>query len=670
MTSVRLVFRNVRKNIREYAIYFLTLMLSVSLFYAFNSISTQTAFMDLSMYRAFFVKQLGEFISILSVLIAVILGFLIVYANQFILKRRKKELGIYMTLGMKKGRISWIFAGETLCVGFIALGVGLLLGVVLSQLLSLVSLRLFAVEITKFKFVFSVVAFQKTILCFAAIFVIVMLFNVRSVSSVKLIDLLTASRKNENTGNSSKALSLLLLFVSLGCIITACVLFMQNGILPSHTNKFFYVAGCALVLGTILLFYSISNVFVKLAQSNRNTYLKGLNTFFVRQIGSKIRTNHLVLVVICLLLTVAFGAVSIGTSTALAMNELSKADSPYDLNVMSPVAIDGDSDISAFLLSQGVDIQTYARDMSQISAYQADLTYGELFQGQEVNLWRIDEGLPATEITVVSISDFNRAMTLQGKSAYTLNENEFLLNCNYKGTIEYIEAALEKHQELTVGGVQLQRASEQLLDEAFFMNSIGTNDHGTLIVPEAVAQALPKGMNLLLVQYKSGADSGELLQKLLPIGLDENHSYRYAEKNMMYDMYYGANGSVSFLCCYIGLIFLLICAALLALKQLTETADNIRRYGLLQKLGADTEQINKTLLAQVAVFFAAPLAVACIFSAVLIKKAMQLVENMMNLHITTNVIFSIILFLLVYGSYFISTYLSCKRMVGERKLEV
>ena len=199
------------------------------------------------------------------------------------------------------------------------------------------------------------------------------------------------------------------------------------------------------------------------------------------------------------------------------------------------------------------------------------------------------------------------------------------------------------------------------------MTSIGNNDRGTLIVPDAVAHSLTKDVNVLLVQYRPDADSNEVLQKMIPIGLDDTHGYRYAEKNMMYDMFYGLNALVSFLCCYIGLIFLLICAALLALKQLTETTDNIYRYGLLQKLGAGKKQVNRTLLFQTAIFFAAPLAVAGIYSAVLMGKAMEIVEEFMNIHISTNMVFTVVIFLMVYGSYFIATYLSCKRMVTEHQ---
>ena len=667
MTSCKLIIKNVRKNIRDYLIYFLTLMISVSVFYAFNSISDQPAFSEMGMTKTLLYDQLGILLSTLTVLIAVVLAFLIIYANQFLLKRRKKELGLYMVLGMKKGRISRIFAGETFCVGVIALVTGLCLGVALSQGISLVALKLFAIELSKFQLVFSMGAFQKTALCFAVIFLLVMTFNVWSVSSVQLIDLLTAGRKNETSQNRSRLLPVLLFLVSLACILSSGVMFYRNGILPSRENRSFQVAGILLVAGTFLFFYSLSTVLVQVLRANSNVYLRGLNTFLVRQIGSKIRTNYFIMTIVCGLLTVTICAVSVGVSTALAMNELSGSATPYDLNVLSNVSMDGDSSILEYLASKDADLSGYAENMEQISIYEADFTYGSLFEGQNVELWPIDEGISDSGVSVLAVSDFNRALKMQGKEPVALTENQYLLNCNYKGTFQYVEKALESHADLVLAGIPLQRASDTVLEETYFMTSVGNNDRGSLIVPDAVVHSLTKDVNVLLVQYRPDADSDAVLQKMIPIGLDDTHGYRYAEKNMMYDMFYGLNALISFLCCYIGLIFLLICAALLALKQLTETTDNIYRYGLLQKLGAKKEQINRALLFQTAIFFAAPLAVAGIFSAVLMGKAMEIVEEFMNIHISTNLGFTVVLFLVVYGSYFLATYLSCKRMVVEHQ---
>lgn len=667
MTFCKLIMKNVGKNIRDYLIYFLTLMISVSVFYAFNSISDQPAFSEMGMTKTLLYDQLGILLSTLTVLIAVVLAFLIIYANQFLLKRRKKELGIYMMLGMKKGRISRIFAGETLCVGMLALVTGLCLGFMLSQGISLVALKLFAIEISKYRLVFSMGAFRKTAFCFAVIFLLVMVFNVRSVSGVQLIDLLTASRKNETSQGRSRFLPVLLFLVSCVCILSAGAMFYKNGILPSRENQSFQAAGILLVAGTFLLFYSLSAVLVRILRANSNVYLKGLNTFLVRQISSKIRTNVFLLTIVCGLLTVTICAVSVGVSTALAMNGLSKSATPYDLNVLSNVSLDGDGSISEYLASKDADLSVYAENMEQISIYEADFTYGSLFAGQDVKLWPIDEGILDSGVSVLGVSDFNRALAMQGKEPVILAENEYLLNCNYKGTFQYVEKALEGNADLMLAGIPLQRMSDTVLEETYFMTSVGNNDRGTLIVPDAVAHSLLKDVNVLLVQYRSDADSDAVLQKMIPIGLDDTHGYRYAEKNMMYDMFYGLNALVSFLCCYIGLIFLLICAALLALKQLTETTDNIYRYGLLQKLGAGKKQVGRTLLSQTAIFFAAPLVVAGIYSTVLMGKAMEVVEEFMNIHISTNMIFTVVIFLMVYGSYFLATYLSCKRMVTEHQ---
>ena len=354
-------------------------------------------------------------------------------------------------------------------------------------------------------------------------------------------------------------------------------------------------------------------------------------------------------------------------ASMIAGGKLSQAATPYDLTVISDVSIDGDSDITDYLATCDVQMSDYAKNMEQISVYDADMTYADLFAGQDLNLWPIDEAVPQSRVSVISISDFNRALAMQGKGPVALNEGEYLLNCNYEGTYQYVIEALRTHSELSVGGVALQRASDEVLQETYVMTSVGNNDRGTLIVPDSVVTALPKDVNALLVQYKEETNPDEVLQKMIPIGLDETHGYRYSEKNMLYDMFYGINALVTFICCYVGLIFLLICAALLALKQLTETTDNIFRYGLLQKLGAKRQQINHTLFVQTGVFFTVPLVVAGLYSILLIGKGMEIVEEFMNIHIATNVWLTVILFLIVYGSYFIATYLSCKRMVTEQK---
>ncbi|MEH2946629.1 FtsX-like permease family protein [Lachnospiraceae bacterium 56-18] len=669
MIEGKLIIRNVRKNIQDYMIYFLTLTVSVSMFYAFNSIQTQPALNDLDTTKQMLSDQLGILLSVLSVVVAIVLAFLILYANQFLLKRRKKELGIYTLLGMEKGKISKIFAGETLCVGILSLVFGIILGLLLSQGLSIFSLRLFAIDMSKFQIVFSISALKKTISCFVLIFLIVMIFNVRTVSSVRLIDLLTAGRKNEVMALRNKAAGISLAALSILCIVSSGVIIQHYGILPSRENSWFQIAVVLLAAGTALFFFSVSAVLLTAIQANRKIYLKGLNTFLSRQIGSKVQTDFMTMSIVCALLTISICGISVGISSALTMNETSKAALPYDLNVVADIDVAGETDIAAYLKSRDVDMGIYADSLAQISLYEAEITYGDLFEGQDLNLWHIDENIPEMGVSVVSISDFNRALAAQGKSPINLADNEFLLNCNYKGTLQYIDSFLQSCTEIDMNGTILQLGGKKPLGETVLMTSVGNNDRGTFIVPDHIAASLAKDMNILLVQYKPGINTDEILQKMIPIGLEwETEGYRYTEKNMLSSMYYGSCALLVFLCCYIGLVFLLICAALLSLKQLTETADNIYRYGLLQKLGTDSRLLFGALFKQIAIFFASPLLLAGMFSVFGIGKITAIVEEFLNMHISTNIGITVLMFLIVYGGYFIATYLSCKHMVMEKQI--
>lgn len=670
MTGGKLIFRNVRKNMQDYMIYFLTLMISVSMFYAFNSIQTQPALQDLDTTKQLLSDQLGILLSALSVVVAIVLAFLILYANQFLLKRRKKELGIYTLLGMEKGKISRIFAGETLCVGTISLVLGLVFGFLLSQGLFLFALRLFAVDMSEFQIVFSMSALKKTIGCFALIFLIVMLFNVRTVSTVKLIDLLTANRKNESMALKNRTAQIVLTLLSVSCIIFSGIIIQRYGILPSRENHWFQIALVLLAIGTTLFFFSVSALSLTIIQSKKTLYLKGLNTFLSRQIGSKIQTDFLTMSVVCGLLTISICGISVGMSSALTMNEAAKAALPFDLNVVADVDISGDTDITAYLNSRDIAIDNYADRTAQISLYKSEITYGNLFEGQNVDLWPIDAPIPQLGVSVISISDFNHSLVAQGKEPVKLEADEFLLNCNYKGTLQYIDTFLQSGKEITLNDTVLHSQRKQPLQETYYMTSVGNNDRGTFIVPDHVATSLKKELNILLVQYKTDVNTDEILQKMIPIGLEwETEGYLYSEKIMMSSMYYGSCALIVFLCSYIGLVFLLICAALLSIKQLTETADNIYRYGLLQKLGADNRLLLKVLFKQISIFFVAPLLLAGIFSAFGIGEITKIVEEFLNMHISTNIWVTVLVFLIVYGGYFIATYLSCKHIVIEKQFK-
>ena len=194
----KIAIKNVRKSFKDYSIYFLTLTLAICIFYSFNSIESQKALMEMNASTKSHVEMLKNMISYMSVFVSVILCSLILYANNFLVKKRNKELGIYMTLGMEKVKISKILVFETIIVGIVSLVSGLILGLLVSQGLLILLLKLFEFNMSEYSFVISIPAIIKTIVYFGIIFLLVMIFNIYLISKYKMIDLLIVERKTED----------------------------------------------------------------------------------------------------------------------------------------------------------------------------------------------------------------------------------------------------------------------------------------------------------------------------------------------------------------------------------------------------------------------------------------------------------------------------------------
>ena len=194
----KLALRNVLRSLKDYSVYFITITFGVCIFYIFNSMESQTVMSFLGGKASAYVTAFLGIIDVISVFVSVVLAFLILYANPFLIRRRKKELGTYLLLGLPQGRVAGLLFLETLLIGLLALGVGLALGLFLSQFISIFTAGLFSITMQEFYFVFSARALGKTFLYFGVIFLVVMAFNSLSVSRCKLITLLQADRTNQD----------------------------------------------------------------------------------------------------------------------------------------------------------------------------------------------------------------------------------------------------------------------------------------------------------------------------------------------------------------------------------------------------------------------------------------------------------------------------------------
>ena len=303
MMLYKLSISNIKKSVKDYAIYFVTLILGVCIFYIFNSMDSQTAILEVTNSQGEMIELLMEILSYVSIFVSLVLGFLIIYASRFLIKKRNKEFGVYMTLGMSKRKISFLLLIETFLIGLISLGIGLLLGILLSQITSIFVANMFDANMTNFSFNFSKSAMIKTIIYYGIIYFIVMVFNTIIISKNKLINLLQASKKQEKIKLKNPIICIILFILSI-IMLGFAYYMVTDGLskLMEYDVSILLLPISLGTLGTVMFFYSIAGMILKILSKCHNLYYKNLNAFIFKQISSKINTMVISISVICIML--------------------------------------------------------------------------------------------------------------------------------------------------------------------------------------------------------------------------------------------------------------------------------------------------------------------------------------------------------------------------------
>lgn len=666
MMSFKLIYKNVRRSIKDYAIYFLTLALGVSLFYAFNSISSQPSLHDLSYSMEIFGDALVTYISLLTKFIAVIFAFLIIYANQFIMKRRKKEMGIYMTLGMSKWQISFILLGETFLVGVFALIIGLILGFLLSQVISILALKMFVGSTLGYQLLLSVEAIKETVLSFSIIFAIVALFNTRNIIRIKLIDLLMANRKNQELKAHNKWATILLFLLAINSLVLGVILLLKYGLDKEYLTWIMVLLGT----GIILFNYTSASIMVSFIKKNKKMYFNGLNTFLFRQLGSKMQINFLVISVSCALLLASLVVLGTGFSVTGSMNKKVTSATPFDLTIIQP--FDGDTNLLERAKHDGILLKENLEDYAEVSLYDTDLTYNILFNGQQVELSKLEQETLMSKVTFITESDYNKLMKLSGQKQVQLSENKYIINATYERFIEYIQHFLETGGELTIGNKKLIPEHKIVFENILYLtNSTVTNDIGTIVVPDEMSYLLNPNSQLLNGKFESQEIEGILYKEINNKWIEKSLEGEifYVTKGVVHDTYFGIFGVIAFLCSYMGIVLMIITLAVLALQQLTETQDNKERYMILSKIGADKNMINKLLFKQIGFYFITPLILATLLSIFVTKVTLDKLEPFFGIAIKQNMLLSFGIIFVLYAFYFIATYQSAKQIIVDDRLK-
>lgn len=722
----KLAWGNVRRAGRDYLVYLLTLTLGVTVFYAFNTISMQVDIAGID--EKGLAQVMGSILGDLTYFLAGVMAFLMVYANNFIMKRRKKEFGLYQVLGMGRGRVATIMALETVIVSVVAFVAGIVLGVGLSQLMTFFTASLFKTQIANFHFFFSMHAFNLTLACMLVMFVLTLLLNLRAVRRTKLIELMGAERRNESIKTRNPWIAIAIFAVGVVLVGVAYYRLLRDGFpLTATDSKLqeamnqFGITTAMVTVGTFALFWGLSGMLIKLLQSLRSVYWRGLNMFTVRQLSAKVNTVCFSMGVIAMILFLAITSVTCGMSIANVMNENLERCTPADMSqtyiYYTPETLDyykeyvnpseadrmvlADSTVDLYSAWHGdrkgksadnndetgkkVSIADVAGEHVQIDSYLSyplggsdpSVTPSEMCKTMGEKLPRAFGGSNADTmgLFVTPASQYNKLRQMMGEEPVSIGLDQYLLTCDMGGDLgDLYTKYMAGGHTLTLGGHELKPATDKSdKDTAAIANSAMSSNPGTVVVADELLSQLKLQpySSSLLVNYKQGMDTTEadesikytVLDNLLVDGKEPGSWGIFITRSEMYTQAAQMNGMISYLAIYIGFVLVVACAAILSIQQLSNVADGSRSYRVLAQIGCDDRQIRHSVMAQQAVFFLFPLAVGLAHSFVALKVIIELVSTFGNMSIGGTVGLTCAIFLAAYGGYFLVTYLMSTGMV-------
>ena len=686
MMLFKLSIKNITKSIKDYAIYFFTLVLGVAIFYVFNAIDSQTVMLNVTSTQYEVIKLMTTILGGVSVFVSFVLGFLIIYASRFLIKRRNKEFGIYLTLGMPKRKISLILFFETLIIGIISLGVGLALGIILSQLMSVLVANMFEADLTNFKFTFSSSSALKTLLYFSIMYLVVMIFNTIIINKCKLIDLLHGNKKSEKVKLKNPILCIIVFIISSVALSYAYYLvtegFTKSPLMTTIEGILIPIAlGC---ISTFFIFWSLSGLILKIVMHLKKYYYKGLNSFTIRQISSKINTAVFSMTVICLMLfctiCIFSSALSIKNSLSNNLKKLAPVDIQFDkLQTLSNEEqenlnqeIINDYNVPVKDTLQSLDIYKYLKDITSINIYKSEeVTLGSSFGTQMENL---KKQYPLLEYTaqedLIKLSDYNKLARLFNAKELSVKDNEYIIIANYQMMETIRNIALQNNTKLTINSKDYYPKYQEC-QEGFVELSASATNIGIIILPDIALEGKQPYKNIVSANYKAKTkEEKENTENIIGDIISEHYNkdtrLAYNTKIDIYASSVGLGAMVTFVGLYLGIIFLISSAAILALKELSESTDNKERFNMLRKIGTDEKMINKALFNQIGVFFLFPLLLAIIHSIFGISFANYILKTIGTESLLSSIILTAVFLVIIYGGYFLVTYYSSKNIIKER----
>ncbi len=613
----KLAWNGIRKNKKFYTPYILTCIGMIMMYYivSFLSVSPQVTNMSGGDTIQVMLSLGCGVISVFSILF-------LFYTNSFLMRRRKKEFGLYNILGMGKGNLARILLWETLIVTVLSLGIGLLCGIILSKVAELGMLNILSLEVS-FAFQIEIQAVYQTIVLFLVIFALILLNSLRQIHLTNPIELLHSETVGEKPPKANWVLAVLGLFLLGGAYWLAVSI--QD---PLSAFIWFFVAVIMVIIGTYFLFIAGSVSFCKLLQKNKRYYYKTHHFISVSSMVYRMKRNGAGLASICILCTMVLVMVSsticlyIGTEDSLRTRyprHINLDTTIQAFNEADEVQMDNIRQISAEVVSE------YGQEMSQVLDYRVAGLVGYLNEDQiildesRLTEFHWDGYSDVWQIYVVPLEDYNRLM---GQSE-TLEADEVLIYTTKMGEYTADTITFEDGNPMRVKKV-VDDFADNGVDAMQVIPSlyIFVSDFQKVVEPLLGMENLTSG--IVSLHWFYGFDLNcedekqiEIMDELgrridlLEIESGEGApitSYEAVAKERT--SFYGLYGGLFFLGVLLGIVFLFAAVLIIYYKQISEGYEDQSRFEIMQKVGMNRREIKKSINSQILTVFFLPLLTA------------------------------------------------------------
>ena len=661
---VKLAFTNMKKNGQFYLPYLITGIITVAMFYIMCALNGNAGWDDSSGSA-----EIKTILALGSIVIAIFSVIFIFYTNSFIIKRRKKELGVYNILGMEKKHLAKVLFLETVFTAIAAVGGGLLTGIVFNKLMCMLLFHLMGFD-AGIGFYISASGVSTTVVLFCGIYLLTLLYDMLQIKLANPIELLHGS----SVGEREPKTKILLTLIGMACIGAGYYIAITTES-PLKALLLFFVAVLLVIIGTYCLFTAGSIALLKMLRRNKNYYYKTKHFTAVSGMIYRMKQNAVGLANICILSTMVLIMVSTTVSMYIGIEDEVDTRYPTDLSVYAQYEdqVSGEDQIVEKVEQT---IRDSGRTIGNESSY-VDLSIGCIQEGNEFVFSKDQSVMDYDKLTYLSVMTRDAYKELTGETLPELGQHEVTLVSEDKSNLKNLVLG---GQEFTVKSADQFESEEDgyMADMVAGFYYIIVNDETELeeiyqIQKEAYGDNASRYRYNLLIDMDGSKEEkivcAEAIQKALG-GMDGTYQYLYSQsKDASVDEFRHMYGGFLFLGLFLGTMFLMITVLIIFYKQISEGYDDKERFAIMEKVGMSSAEVKSAIRSQIRIVFFLPIVTAAIHVAA----AFPMVRRLLSvLNLNNTALFAaclagtIIVFGMIYLAVFLLTSKTYYKIVGEQ----